>query len=112
MKKPISTSTRSRSRSKSRPRSGADSKRVDGNAAAGILSEIFVTDLTVARARCAGCGKIGAVATLLVYAHGMGTVMRCADCDAVVLRIARTPTHFWLDATGATSIAISAENLT
>jgi Family of unknown function (DUF6510) len=100
-----STSTRSRSRTRSRP----DSKRVDGNAAAGILSEVFVSDLTVARARCAGCGKRGAVATLLVYAHGMGTVMRCPDCDAVVLRIARTPTHLWLDATGATSISISAE---
>jgi hypothetical protein len=89
-----------------------DPKRVDGNAAAGVLSELFVTDLTVARARCAGCGKTGTVATLLVYAHGMGTVMRCPDCDTVVLRIARTPTHIWLDATGATSIAISAENPT
>jgi hypothetical protein len=112
MKKPTSTSTSTRSGSRSKSGSGADSKRVDGNAAAGMLSEVFATDLTVARARCAGCGKIGAVATLLVYAHGMGTVMRCPDCDAVVLRIARTPTHFWLDATGATSIAISAENLT
>lgn len=89
-------------------KSRSDSKRVDGNAAAGVLSEVFVTDLTVARARCAGCGKTGKVATLLVYAHGMGTVMRCPDCDSVVLRIARTPTHIWLDATGATSIAISA----
>jgi phage FluMu protein Com len=89
-------------------RSPSDSKRVDGNAAAGVLSEVFVTDLTTARARCAGCGKVGAVATLLVYAHGMGTVMRCPKCDAVVLRVARTPTHIWLDATGATSIAITA----
>jgi hypothetical protein len=104
-----STSPRSRSRAGSRAGSGADSKRVDGNAAAGILSEVFVSDLTVARARCAGCGTTGAVAMLLVYAHGMGTVMRCPECDGVVLRIARTPTHLWLDATGATSIAISAE---
>ena len=85
-----------------------DAKRVDGNAAAGVLSEIFVSDVTVARARCAGCGKTRAIAMLMVYAHGMGTVMRCPDCDGVVLRIARTPTHLWLDASGATAIAIGA----
>jgi hypothetical protein len=34
----------------------ADAMRVDGNAAAGILSELFVPDLTSARAKCGGCG--------------------------------------------------------
>ena len=86
----------------------ADAMRVDGNAAAGILSELFVPDLTVARAKCAGCGATRAIGVLIVYAHGMGMVMRCPGCDGVVLRIARTPTHVWLDATGATSIAVAA----
>jgi hypothetical protein len=85
-----------------------DVQRVDGNAAAGVLSELFVPDLTAARAKCAGCGANSEIGILLVYAHGMGTVMRCPDCDGVVMRIARTPTHLWLDATGATSISISA----
>jgi hypothetical protein len=86
---------------------GADAQRVDGNAAAGILSELFVSDLTAARAKCAGCGATRTIGLLHVYAHGMGTVMRCPGCDGVVLRIARTPTHVWLDATGAISIAVS-----
>jgi hypothetical protein len=85
----------------------ADALRVDGNAAAGILSELFVPDLTSARAKCAGCGTTRTIGALLVYAHGMGTVVRCPGCDRVVLRLARTPTHVWLDATGATSIVIS-----
>jgi Family of unknown function (DUF6510) len=85
----------------------ADARRVDGNAAAGIMSELFVPDLTVAHAKCAGCGTTRTIGALLVYAHGMGTVMRCPGCDRVVLRIARTPTHVWLDATGATSIVVS-----
>jgi phage tail tube protein FII len=89
-------------------KSRVDPQRVDGNAAAGVLSELFVPDLTVARAKCAGCGVARAIGVLLVYAHGMGTVMRCPGCDRVVLRIARTPTHVWLDATGATSIAVPA----
>lgn len=54
-----------------------DTLRVDGNAAAGILSELFVPDLTAARAKCAGCGVTREVGVLLVYAHGMGTVMQC-----------------------------------
>ncbi len=85
----------------------ADALRVDGNAAAGILSELFVSDLTAARAKCAGCGVTRTIGALMVYAHGMGTVVRCPGCDRVVLRISRTPTHVWLDATGATSIVIS-----
>ena len=84
-----------------------DALRVDGNAAAGVLSELFVTDLTAARAKCAGCGETRTIGALMVYAHGMGTVIRCPGCDRVVLRVARTPTHVWLDATGATSIVIS-----
>ena len=89
-------------------KAGTKEQRVDGNAAGGILSELFVPDFTVARAKCAGCGVTRTVGVLLVYAHGMGTVMRCPGCDGVVLRIARTPTHLWLDATGATSIAVTA----
>jgi hypothetical protein len=84
-----------------------DALRVDGNAAAGILSEVFVPDLTGARAKCRGCGTTRSIGALLVYAHGMGTVVRCPGCDGVVLRLASTPTHVWLDASGATSIVIT-----
>src|SRR5262249_12629619 len=84
-----------------------DDARLDGNAAAGILSEVFVPDLTAARATCANCGAIRAMGALLVYAHGMGTVIRCPDCDAGVLRIARTPTQLWLDPTGARLVVMA-----
>ena len=86
----------------------ADALRLDGNAAAGILREIFAVDLTAAEAKCANCGATRAVGALLVYAHGMGTVVRCPSCDAVVLRVGRTPTQIWLDATGARHLVIRA----
>jgi hypothetical protein len=85
-----------------------DPLRLDGNAAAGILSELFVPDLTGARATCAGCGAARPVGALLVYAHGMGTVVRCPDCDAVVLCVTRTATRVWLDPTGVTRIVMAA----
>lgn len=84
----------------------ADALRLDGNAAAGILSEIFVPDLTAARAVCAHCGATREVGALMVYAHGMGTVVRCPSCDGLVLCVARTATQIWLDATGARRIVI------
>jgi Family of unknown function (DUF6510) len=82
--------------------------RVDGNAAGGLFAELFALDLTAARAKCAGCGAAEVVGALLVYAHGMGMVARCPHCEAVVMRMSRTPSHIWLDASGATSIAVSA----
>lgn len=86
----------------------ADALRLDGNAAAGILSEIFVPDLTTARATCAHCGAAREMGALLVYAHGMGTVVRCPSCDGIVLRVARTGTRVWLDARGAARIVVAA----
>lgn len=86
----------------------AEALRLDGNAAGGIMSEVFVADLTAARATCAGCGTTREVGALLVYAHSMGTVVRCPGCDGVVLRIARTPSRIWLDLTGARHVAIPA----
>ena len=79
----------------------ADGLRLDGNAAAGLLSEIFVPDLTAVRATCAYCGAIRALGALLVYAHRMGPVIRCPECGAVVLRVARIRNQLWLDPTGA-----------
>jgi Family of unknown function (DUF6510) len=90
----------------------ADALRLDGNAAAGILSEIFAADVTAAKAMCANCGVTRAVGALLVYAHGMGTVVRCPSCNAVILRVGRTPTQIWLDATGARHLVIRAAGLT
>ena len=84
-----------------------EDKRLDGNAAAGILSEVFVPEVTTARATCANCGTIRALGALLVYAHGMGMVVRCPSCDAVVLRVARTPTRLWLDPKGARLVVMA-----
>jgi len=84
----------------------ADALHLDGNAAAGLLGEVFTADVTSATAKCLGCGATGSVGSLMLYAHEMGAVLRCAGCGDVVLRVTRTPTHVWIDASGARSIAI------
>jgi len=75
--------------------------RLDGNFAAGILSEVFIPDITTTRAMCANCGTIRPLGALPVYGQNMGVVMRCPTCDTVVLRVARTPRQLWVDPTGA-----------
>ena len=78
------------------------------SAAAGLLSEIFVADLTAVRATCACCGAIRALGALLVYAQSMGPVIRCPECGAVVLRVARIRNQLWLDPTGARLVVMPA----
>jgi hypothetical protein len=79
---------------------------LDGNSAAGLFSEVFSVDLTVARATCAGCDTVGELGALSMWAVEMGAVLRCPTCGNVVLRLTSTPTAVWLDASGARSIAI------
>ncbi len=65
-----------------------DEARLDGNAAAGALGEAFAVEMTTAMGTCAGCGARAALGEALVYMAGPGTVMRCASCDAVLIRYA------------------------
>ena len=77
-----------------------ENSRLDGNAAAGMMSEIFVNDMTSASVTCAGCGASRPMAALISYGHMMGVVLRCPDCDAAMLRMVRTPREVRVDASG------------
>ena len=85
---------------------GTETRRLDGNAAAGLLSEMFARDVTIAQATCGGCGATKTIGALYLYAQEMGAVLRCPGCENVVLRLSRTHTHLWLDASGARCIAM------
>jgi hypothetical protein len=80
--------------------------RLDGNAAAGALREIFAQEMTVAVATCAECGSAREVGSLLAYGHTMGTVLGCPDCDAAMLRFTHTPGWLRLDASGISFLMI------
>ena len=80
--------------------------RLDGNAAAGALRELFAPEVTAALATCGGCGTVGPMATLLEYGQAMGVILRCPACDAALLRMVRTPGWLRVDASGIALLMI------
>jgi hypothetical protein len=88
--------------------SNDESLRLDGNAAAGLLAEIFPFEMTNAQSVCAGCGQIRPVGTLMLYGGEMGAVLRCPSCDGVQMRIVRAPGRYLLDMRGMTLLQIEA----
>ena len=76
-------------------------ERLDGNAVAGVLGEIFAFEVTEARGRCDTCGSVGFFAEAHVYAHSLapGAVVRCAVCEAVLVVV--------VNAAGRTRVALS-----
>jgi hypothetical protein len=73
---------------------------LDGNAAAGVLAEVFAVEVTTATSLCAGCGAEHLVGELVVYAHAPGMVIRCRSCGAVQIRVVRTPDRLLVDLLG------------
>jgi hypothetical protein len=65
-----------------------EARRLDGNAAAGVLAEVMTMDPASAMATCAHCGGRAALGGHLVYADAPALVLRCPTCMQVVLRCA------------------------
>ena len=80
-----------------------DPYALDANAVAGMLNEIFGSEMTTVDSRCGSCGNNAQMGTLRAYGlNGPGVVLRCSICHAVVLRMARRPDGtFLVDARGA-----------
>ncbi|MET1064682.1 MAG: DUF6510 family protein [Arthrobacter sp.] len=79
---------------------------VDGNATAGALSEVFRIDIIAALGRCKHCGSVRAFGEAMVFTDAPGIVVRCRDCQGVLLRLVETPTRFWLDLSGLSYLKI------
>jgi hypothetical protein len=84
-----------------------ESRVLDGNAAGGLLLELFGVDLTAAPCVCGGCGAREEVARLDVYVDCPGVVIRCAHCQTVLITIVRGPTRTWVDLGGTRGLELS-----
>ena len=61
--------------------------RLDGNAAAGMLRDVFVDDLSGARGQCAACGMTAQIGGQHLYMHPLspGAVLRCQRCENILM---------------------------
>jgi hypothetical protein len=75
-------------------------ERLDGNAAGGVLHAIFPFEMTTVEGVCVGCNQRHVLGAVAVYKTGMGTVLRCPACDAVMIRVAEIEGHYMLDMRG------------
>ncbi len=80
---------------------------LDGSAAGGLLRQLFVFDVTVARVVCSGCGSSHPLAALKLYGYPMGSILRCPDCHVTLLRVVAHEPEFWLDMRGVESLRVS-----
>ena len=74
--------------------------RLDGNAAAGILREIFAMEMTVVSCTCTECGRASAVGAMHLYGGPTGIVLRCPSCEGLFLCVTALPAGFFLELRG------------
>lgn len=80
--------------------------RLDGNAAAGLLAELFAFDATTAHAVCAGCGTAAPIGALPAYGVEMGVIVRCGRCDTALIRVSRLASGYQLDLRGTVVLRV------
>lgn len=83
--------------------------RLDGNAAAGMLREIFVHEMSTARGACASCGRIAQLGSQHLYMSPLspGVVLRCQVCQQVLMVLVHNERHHRLGLNGLTWIEIA-----
>jgi len=83
-----------------------DELRLDGNAAAGALQEVFSFEVTTAEYACEGCGRAGRLGEAMVYeVRGLGTIVRCPGCDNALIRLAQARGRYLVDLGGTNYLA-------
>jgi hypothetical protein len=86
--------------------------RLDGNACAGLLLEVFGSDLTTAHVACACCGAVAQFGGqhLYGYPNGPGAVLRCSACENLLMVIVHARGRYRVAAQGLTWIEIEEDS--
>lgn len=75
--------------------------RLDGNAAAGTLCEVFSFEVTIAEYACGRCAGTGRLGGAMVYeVRELGTIVRCPSCDNALIRVAHNRGRYLVDLRG------------
>lgn len=83
--------------------------KLDGNAMAGLLQELFVEDITAARGSCASCGTVADFGEqhAFMFPLSPGAVLRCVGCESVLMVVVRTRTSVRVGFQGLAWIEVS-----
>jgi predicted RNA-binding Zn-ribbon protein involved in translation (DUF1610 family) len=81
-----------------------DALMLDGNAVAGLLQEVFGTEMTTVTGTCAFCGTSAMVGSVHVF-RSAGVVFRCPTCGNVLAKIVTRQTEMCVDLTGLRALA-------
>lgn len=82
-------------------------RKLDGNAVAGVLDEVFMTEMTMAMGTCAGCRSVAPLAEVDVYMDAPGAVLRCRACGQVLMTVVRARDRVWLGLQGLRVLELS-----
>jgi hypothetical protein len=80
--------------------------KLDGNAIGGLMLELFGREMTAASGICRSCGAEDVLARVEVYVQAAGTVARCRQCEAVLMRVVEAPGRTWVDLSGFRTIEL------
>jgi ribosomal protein S27E len=81
-----------------------DALMLDGNAVAGLLQEVFETEMTTVTGTCAFCGTSMQLGAVHVF-RSAGVVLRCPTCGNVLAKIVKRETEACVDLTGLRALA-------
>jgi hypothetical protein len=82
---------------------------LDGNAAAGVLQQVFAAEVTTATGTCGGCGRVDALGAVVVYPGGPGMVLRCRGCDSMLVKVSTDGERIWVDMTGLRTLELRSD---
>lgn len=74
--------------------------RVDGNAIAGLLNELFAREMTEAAGCCGSCNAVEPLGAMHVYGREPGVVARCVHCEGILMRVVSSPDGYRVDLSG------------
>ena len=83
-----------------------ESLKLDGNAAAGLLRDVFAVEITAATGTCDGCSSVSAVGAFVAYTRAPGVVLRCPHCDDVLMKVVTDGERVWVDLRGLRSLEL------
>lgn len=85
-----------------------DPRMLDGNAMAGLLSEVFAAEMTTAMGTCSHCGAREAIGAAHAY-QGSGMVLRCPHCEEALIKVVRGEDRMWLAFPGIQALEVAVD---